>query len=50
MAVDAKEYSEDFLEVHWLRLHCLMQRGAGSIPGRGAKIAYVLQPKNPNIK
>ena len=50
MAIDAKEYAEDFLEAHQLRLHLEIQRGAGSIPGRGAKIPYVLQSKKTKHK
>lgn len=33
------------LAVSWLRLHILMQRGVGSIPGQGPKIPLVALPK-----
>ena len=33
--------------VQWLRLHLAMLRGAGLVPGQGAKILHVSWPKKP---
>ena len=38
------------LAFQWLRLRLPVQRGVGSIPGRGAKIPHGWWPKNQNIK
>ena len=39
---------ETSLMILWLRLHPTMQGGAGSVPGRGAKIPHASRPKNQN--